>query len=92
MVADSPDENMERECCTYERMTNGDKIRSMSDEELAVLLADHERFVPCQNCDYGFYEPHERVDYICKAPEEFVCSKRYAEALIMKWLQSEVEE
>ena len=38
MVADSPDENAERECCTYERMTNADKIRSMSDEELAEFF------------------------------------------------------
>ena len=51
MVTDSPDENAERECCTYERMTNADKIRSMSNEELAEFLckvksdyqwADHE--------------------------------------------------
>ena len=40
MVVDSPDENAERECCTYERMTNADKIRSMSDEELAEFLAN----------------------------------------------------
>lgn len=38
MVSDSPDKNVERECDTYERMTNGDKIRSMSDEELAEFL------------------------------------------------------
>ena len=40
MVVDSPDENAERECCTYERMTNADKIRAMSDEELAEFLAN----------------------------------------------------
>ena len=40
MVVDSPDENAERECCTYERMKNADKIRSMSDEELAEFLAN----------------------------------------------------
>ena len=40
MVVDSPDENAERECCTYERMKNADKIRSMSDKELAEFLAN----------------------------------------------------
>ena len=38
MVADSPDENAEIECCTYERMTNAYRIRAMSDEELAMNM------------------------------------------------------
>ena len=34
-VSDSPDENMERECVHFRQMTNADRIRSMTDEELA---------------------------------------------------------
>ena len=78
MVADSPDENAERECCTYERMTNADKIRSMSDEELEVLInkikmcggliRTEESSIECHGCKDGF---------CCNVKE---------------WLQSEVEE
>lgn len=51
MVADSPDENAERECGHYKRMTQADHIHSMNIEELAEFLckvksdyqwADHE--------------------------------------------------
>lgn len=41
LIKDSPHEDMERECGNYEKMTNADRIRSMSDEELAEFL---ERF------------------------------------------------
>lgn len=44
MVADSPDENAERKCCTYERMTNADKIRSMTDEELLDFICSIETY------------------------------------------------
>ena len=37
-VSDSPDENMERECVHFRQMTNADRIRSMTDEELAWEL------------------------------------------------------
>ena len=50
-VNDSPHVEIERECEYYKRMTQADRIRSMSDEELAEFLckvksdyqwADHE--------------------------------------------------
>lgn len=34
-VVDSPDQDMERKCRRFQKMTNADRIRSMSDEELA---------------------------------------------------------
>ena len=37
-VSDSPYENMERECVHFRHMTNADRIRAMSDEELARWL------------------------------------------------------
>ena len=37
-INDSPDIDMERECEHFKRMTQADRIRSMSDEELAEWL------------------------------------------------------
>ena len=74
-----PDVEAERKC-----MTQGDRIRSFSDEELADFLADSEIFSPCKNCDFHFVDD-------CKAPDGWICTKGYAAALIQEWLQSEVE-
>ena len=40
MKADSPDPDMERECHWFAKKTNADRIRSMTDEELAVFIRD----------------------------------------------------
>lgn len=37
---DSPDPDLDRECKDYMQITNADRIRAMSDEELAKLLLD----------------------------------------------------
>ena len=37
-INDSPDVETERECVHYNRMTQADRIRSMSDEELAMYM------------------------------------------------------
>ena len=37
-VIDSPDQDMKRDCQYFCEKTNADKIRAMSDEELAKLL------------------------------------------------------
>ena len=37
-IVDSPDPEEVRDCAYFREMTNADKIRSMSDEELAKLL------------------------------------------------------
>ena len=76
MVADSPDENAERECCTYERMTNADKIRSMSDEELAEFI------------EQVSTDSMETISFGTKEYEEIWEHKETA----LQWLQSEVEE
>ena len=73
----------------YTRMTQADRIRSMSDEELAEFLADSEIFSPCKNCDFHFVDA---MNDDCKAPDGWICTKGYAAALIQKWLQSEVEQ
>lgn len=65
------------------KKTNAMKIRSMMDEELAKTWVDD---IPCKMCEYWSKE----IDS-CNAPFSFVCTKGYAEALILKWLQSEAE-
>ena len=37
-VSDSPDPDLERDCKYYRAMTNADRIRSMTDEELAQFM------------------------------------------------------
>ena len=76
MVADSTDENAERECCTYERMTNADKIRSMSDDELAEFI------------EQVSTDSMETISFGTKEYEEIWEHKETA----LQWLQSEVEE
>lgn len=62
--------------------TNADKIRNMTDEELAEFLI---RQHACDCCD--FYGRGAR----CNAPDGFVCTNGYASAIIQKWLQEEAE-
>lgn len=40
-INDSPHLDMERNCEHYKAMTNADRIRSMTDEELAEIFAQH---------------------------------------------------
>ena len=42
-------------------MTKADKIRSMSDDELADFLADEKKYNACNNCDFNRYN-------YCNAP------------------------
>lgn len=37
-IADSPHSEMERECSYYKPKTNAERIRSMTDEELALVV------------------------------------------------------
>lgn len=66
----------ERECPKFERMSNADKIRSMSDEELAEFFNGK---IWCQMCGYG-------DNGICYSV------KRDCHGGILKWLKSEVKE
>lgn len=72
---------------TAEKQTNADRIRSMSDEELAEFMANKGGYIACCQCDF-FNHDEEK----CESPSGWLCTKGYASALIQKWLQSEVEE
>ena len=41
MKADSPDPDIERDCHWFAQKTNADRIRAMTDEELAEWLEAH---------------------------------------------------
>ena len=63
-MADSPDLEIERNCEHYEPMTNADRIRSMTDEELALvlkkafhcgeLIAMNQSTAECVGCKDGY--------------------------------------
>ena len=69
-VIDSPDQYMQRDCRYFCEKTNADRIRAMSDEELAKLIAENAYTGACN--DFGI--PHqgqcchncERCDAIIK--------------------------
>ncbi len=63
----------------FKRMTNADRIRNMSDEELAEFL---EGFTVCDHCEYYKNE---------RCAMENPCVHAFAEAMAFKWLQAEVE-
>lgn len=67
----------------YRKCSNADRIRAMSDEELAELLI---RQHACEHCEY------HGNNATCKAPSEFTCTNLYAEGITLRWLKSEVKE
>ncbi len=51
---DSPEPNRERECYYFQQMTNADRIRQMSDEELAEFLMKPTKIISkyeCEDCE-----------------------------------------
>ena len=51
-INDSPDIEAERECRNYKRMTQGDRIRAMSDEDLAMnMMCPNENGLGEIECD-----------------------------------------
>ena len=59
-------------------MTNGDKIRSMSDKELARILDDSKVFFTCNDCKYG-------------SSRGSICDKDCVKVM-EEWLGQEAEE
>ena len=60
-------------------MTNGDKIRNMTDGQLAEFLADGES-KPCVHCPYD-------DDIGCKGG--IICTKEHLQDVFLNWLSSE---
>lgn len=86
-------EHKSRIACTYcddgsefEIMTNADRIRSMTDEELAefILNLPYNPSI-CENCQYN------KNGLCCVfAEEDRSCTDEDAKVSIQKWLDSEV--
>ena len=66
------------------KQSNADRIRGMTDEELARFLSE---FSVCNICE----QFDKRLDR-CGADNHFVCVKEYAEAIIGDWLKQPAEE
>lgn len=81
-INNSPDVETERECVHYNRMTNADRIRSMSDEELAEFISKVNR--TCIVDALGGDTQCDDEDVNCTECKDKFCG-------IQKWLQSEVE-
>lgn len=66
------------------KQSNAQRIRNMTDEELAKFLSE---FSACNVCEYYDPETHR-----CDTDSNFLCVKAYAEAIIGDWLKQPVEE
>lgn len=76
---DSPDPDLDRECKDYMQATHADRIRSMSDEELAEFLEDLDS---CYSyCPQG----------TARSPYTLDCSQT-CEKYLLSWLQQPAEE
>lgn len=77
---DSPVLDMERDCDYYAPMTNADRIRSFSDEELAYFIFNLENNL----CE-------EFAEFIVNIKNHF-CEEYEGEQSCLAWLQKESEE
>lgn len=76
-IGDSVDIEIDRECDKYEGITNADRIRNMTDEELSRFLYSDYYCFDCTTCK----EP---------VNEEGACIGECRNELL-RWLQKEVE-
>ena len=81
-INDSPDIEIERECKYYDTMTNGDKIRNMTDGEMAEWIHNIVKFIG------GDMEPMVSIHDLDKEQDE-VIHDSYGD--LLEWLQKEVE-
>lgn len=83
-INDSPDIDCERNCEHYKCMTKGDRIRSMSDEELAGFI-EHISHNCLMNALFSVNDKDCKHYEDCESCIE-------AHKTVREWLQSEVEE
>lgn len=68
---------------TQSKLTNGQKIRNMTDEELAEFLAT---LTICELCEYCGEDKCNRTG------GAFLCTTATSAKVMCKWLKSEVKE
>ena len=78
LIGDNPDLEFERFCGAFKKKTNADRIRSMTDEELAKALVFYDS-------DFEAYS-HVFEPYLTHPVKE------EAEKMCLEWLKSEVED
>ena len=78
MKADSPDPDMERECHWFAQKTNADRIRAMTDEELAELFMQEYDGADSFTCP---------VPHPCPPEKEASCRECF-----LDWLREEAKE
>lgn len=76
LIGDNPDLEFERFCGAFKKKTNADRIRSMTDEELADFLLSDDYYIDCTTCK----EPEN---------EYGICIGK-CENELLRWLKSEV--
>lgn len=81
-ISDSPDIERDRECEHYKPMTNADRIRNMTDEELAEWIHNISH-------DNEAEEPNVCI-YDLDQEKEIVLYDSYGD--LLEWLQAEVKE
>lgn len=82
---DSPDIEYERDCFEFECMTNADRIRNMTDEELAEHILSTPAYETCIKFCKNREECCEIMDMDNDIPEE------WCKQCLLEWLQKEVE-
>lgn len=78
-----PDVEVERDCIFFNQMTNGDRIRRMTDEELADIV-----FCPYDTAG----DPEEIMPCIKDGFESDFVGPDKCHDCMMKWLQEKVKE
>lgn len=85
LTDDSPDEKTDQDCRFFQQKTNADRIRAMSDEEMAELLISADFCEGCEYCDKvgicRYYEAH---------PDGVLADG--CKQAARKWLQQPAEE
>ena len=96
-VIDSPDPDMQRDCQHFCEKTNADRIRAMSDEELAEFIQNmvdgsNNHNVACYGCiNYGTHhsDPANKGTYLYECEG---CTNEGIGLDVLMWLQQPAEE
>ena len=96
-VIDSPDPDMQRDCQHFCEKTNADRIRAMSDEELAEFIQNmvdgsNNHNVACYGCiNYGTHHsnPANKGTYLYECEG---CTNEGIGLDVLMWLQQPAEE
>ena len=88
---DSPDPDLDRECKDYKQATNADRIRAMSNEELAefLIFSPEMEFDVCRFCEYWNTSGDDRGICLTK---DGICRAEANCAAFKKWLRQPAEE